>query len=119
MQDDDVWGTLKDLQSLDFPEGRLVVVNFFEGDGEVIGETTASVDVGVSSRSDPLQNLVFGDDLSSGMDAPALGWRVLVHVRIQSVRTCEVSGCFPLNLSTAELQRHKTELLLAFLSVVL
>lgn len=79
VQNDDVWESLEELQRIDFSERGLVVVDFFEGDDEAVGEATAAVDVGVSSRPDPLHDLVLGDDLGSGMDAPALGWRIHLH----------------------------------------
>lgn len=49
MQDDDVGAVLKRLQSLNLPERGLVVVDFLEGDGEVVGEAAGSVDVGVGA----------------------------------------------------------------------
>lgn len=73
VQDDDVWEALEHLESLDFSEGGLVVVNLLESHREVVGETAAVVDVGVSSGADPVHDLVLGGDLGSGMDAPALG----------------------------------------------
>lgn len=76
VQNDDVWGALQELQSVDFSEGGLVVVDFLEGDGEVVGEAAAAVHVGVCSRPDPLHDLVFCYDLGSGVDAPALRWRI-------------------------------------------
>lgn len=79
VQNHDVWGALEELQRVDFSEGGLVVVDFLEGHGEAVGEATATVDVGVGSRPDPLHDLVFCDDLGSGVDAPALRWRIHLH----------------------------------------
>lgn len=65
------------LERLDFAERRLVVVDLLERDGEVIREATCSVDVGVGAGSDPLEDLVLGDNFGSGVDAPALRrWRI-------------------------------------------
>ena len=49
VQYDDVWGSLQHLKGFDFSESRLVVVDLLEGDGKVVGEAAAAVDVGVSS----------------------------------------------------------------------
>lgn len=79
VHNDDVWESLEELQRVDFSESGLVVVDFLEGDDEAVGEATATVDIGVSPRPDPLHDLILGDDLGSGMDAPALWWRIHLH----------------------------------------
>lgn len=71
MQNDDVRAVLERFESFDFPEPRLKVVDFFESDDEIVGETTGFVDVGVGSGSDPVLDLVLGDDFGAGVDAPA------------------------------------------------
>lgn len=76
MQNDDVWAVLESFQGFDFSESGLVVVDFFESDHEIVGETKGFVDVGVGSGSDPLLDLVFGDDFGAGVDAPAFAFCV-------------------------------------------
>lgn len=45
MQSDDIWGALQELQSVNFSEGGLVVVDFLEGDSETIRKATTTVHV--------------------------------------------------------------------------
>lgn len=85
VEQDDVGGAAEDLEGLDLAEGGLVVVDLLEGDGEAVGEAAAAVDVGVGAGADALQDLVPGDDLPPGVDAPALR-RVRVRVHRSSKR---------------------------------
>lgn len=45
MQDNDVGAVLKGLESFDLAECGLVIVNFLEGDDEVVRQAAAFVDV--------------------------------------------------------------------------
>lgn len=53
-------------------------MDLLEGDNEVIGEPSASVNIGVRAGAYSLQDFVFRDDLASCVDAPAL-WCVGLH----------------------------------------
>lgn len=58
MQDDDVGAVLEDLKGLDFSEGGLVIVDFFEGDDDGVGAAAGSVYVGVRAGADTLRDFV-------------------------------------------------------------
>lgn len=80
MQNDDVGALLQRLEGLDFPVGRLVVVDFLEGDYEGIGEAAGLIDVRIRARAHALVDFVLAGYFPARVNAPALRRRVCVHI---------------------------------------
>lgn len=60
-------------QSLDLANRALLVVDLLQGDDEAVGESAASIHVGVRAGADAAEDLVPGRDLRPPVDAPASG----------------------------------------------